>query len=129
MSNAACVQQLNMHALTHETRYRLLKYLAEHPDATQRELARELGISVGKTNYCLQALIKKGWVKVHNFRRSERKSAYAYVLTPRGIEEKLNVTHAFLSRMIDQYDVMRQEIDRLMSEVAEAKKSGAGAKR
>jgi EPS-associated MarR family transcriptional regulator len=118
-----------MHALTHETRYRLLKYLAEHPDATQRELARELGISVGKTNYCLQALIKKGWVKVHNFRRSERKSAYAYVLTPRGIEEKLNVTHAFLSRMIDQYDVMRQEIDRLMSEVAEAKKSGAGAKR
>lgn len=110
-----------MHEVTHETRYRLLKYLAEHPDATQRELARELGISVGKINYCLRALIKKGWVKVDNFRRSSRKSAYAYVLTARGIEEKLNVTHAFLDRMIREYDAMRLEIDRLMSEVADAK--------
>ena len=111
-----------MHEISHETRYRLLKFLAEHPQATQRELARELGISVGKTNYCLRALISKGWVKVRNFRNSKRKIAYAYVLTPRGVEERVSVTCAFLSRMKDQYEAMRHEIDRLMDEVAAAER-------
>ena len=107
-----------MHAISHEIRYRLLKFVEEHPEATQRELARELGISVGKANYCLRALIEKGWVKARNFRNSKKKSAYAYILTPRGIEEKINVTHAFLNRMVAEYDLMRQEIDRLVAELA-----------
>lgn len=105
------------HTLTHEVRYRLLKYLDEHPEATQRELARELGVSVGKVNYCLKALMEKGWIKARNFRNSNHKSAYLYVLTPKGIEEKVSVTTSFLRRKIAEYDVLRQEIDRLNAEV------------
>lgn len=71
--------------ISEEVRYRLLKYLAEHPQASQRELARELGISVGKANYCLRALITKGLVKVRNFRNSSNKLAYTCVLTPRAV--------------------------------------------
>src|SRR2546426_6040069 len=99
--------------LSHEVRYRLLKYLDEHPDATQRELARELSVSVGKINYCLQALIAKGWVKMRNFRNSNKKSAYLYILTPKGIDEKLNVTSAFLRRKIEEYELLSKEIERL----------------
>ena len=107
-----------MHTITEEIRYRLLKYLADHPDATQRELARELGISLGKANYCLQALMAKGWIKAQNFRNSPRKSAYAYILTPQGIEEKVELTYAFLRRKIAEYDLLRDEIERLSSEVS-----------
>jgi EPS-associated MarR family transcriptional regulator len=103
--------------LTDEVRYRLLKYLADRPDASQRELARELGISVGKANYCLRALVDKGWVKVRNFRRSDRKSAYLYVLTARGIQEKVNATRAFLQRKMTEYDVVEREIRRLTAEI------------
>src|SRR5579859_3691680 len=99
-----------MHTVSQEIRYRLLKYLDEHPDATQRQLARELGISVGKANYCVRALVEKGWVKVRNFRHTKRKSAYGYILTPRGIKEKIDVTHAFLTRKVAEYDVIRREI-------------------
>ena len=77
-----------MHAVTDEVRYRLLKYLAEHPDATQRQVATELGVSLGKANYCLKALIGKGWLKVVNFTNSRSKAAYMYLLTPRGIQER-----------------------------------------
>ena len=103
--------------LTDEIRYRLLNLLAEHPDASQREVARELGVSVGKVNYCLQALVRKGLLKVSNFRNSRNKSAYLYVLTRRGIEEKVNVTYQFLRRKVDEYDVLVKEIERLKSEV------------
>ena len=105
------------HPITHEVRYRLLKYLGDHPDATQRELANELDVSVGKINYCLQALIAKGWVKARNFRKSNHKSAYLYILTPNGIEEKVSVTSSFLRRKIAEYDLLKQEIDRLSAEV------------
>jgi EPS-associated MarR family transcriptional regulator len=103
--------------LTDETRYRLLKFLEEHPTATQREVASALGVSVGKANYCLRALIEKGWVKVRNFRNSNKKTGYLYALTPRGIEEKINVTFAFLRRKRDEYDLLSKEIDRLADEV------------
>jgi len=103
--------------LSEEVRYRLLKYLAERPDATQRELAAELGVSVGKVNYCLKALIQCGWLKILNFRRSNQKSAYAYVLTPTGIQEKINVTYAFLRYKVAEYDSIAKEIDRLAVEV------------
>ena len=102
---------------TDETRYRLLKYLEEHPTSTQRQLARALGVSIGKANYCLKALVEKGLVKVRNFRNSNNKSAYLYVLTPRGIEEKIDVTRAFLRRKRDEYDRLAEEIEYLADEV------------
>jgi len=105
------------HAVSQEVRYRLLKYLADHPDVTQRELARNLGISLGKANYCLRALMEKGLLKVRNFSNSKRKEAYVYVLTPQGIEEKINVTYAFLRRKISEYDLLSKEIEKLTDEV------------
>jgi EPS-associated MarR family transcriptional regulator len=105
--------------LSQEVRYRLLKYLADHPDATQRDLARELGISLGKVNYCLKALITRGLVKARNFQKSNHKAAYLYILTPRGIEEKVSVTSAFLRRKLAEYAVLTDEIERLRGEVSE----------
>lgn len=105
------------HTITQEVRYRLLKYLAEHPDASQRELARSLGVSVGKVNYCVRSLVEKGLVKVRNFRNSDNKVAYAYVLTRKGLEEKIDVTRGFLRRKLDEYDAIRAEIDTLRAEV------------
>ncbi|HEX7153252.1 MAG TPA: MarR family EPS-associated transcriptional regulator [Thermoanaerobaculia bacterium] len=105
------------HAISEEVRYRLLKLLAEHPDASQRQVARELGISLGKANYCLRALMERGLVKVRNFRNSENKTAYAYILTPQGLEEKIDVTSAFLRRKMAEYDLLREEIGRLQAEV------------
>jgi MarR family transcriptional regulator, temperature-dependent positive regulator of motility len=105
--------------MTDEIRYRLLKCLAERPGISQRELARELGISIGKTNYCLRALIDKGWLKVRNFRRSDRKKAYLYVLTPGGMQEKVNATRAFLARKMAEFDAVSNEIRQLTVEVRE----------
>jgi EPS-associated MarR family transcriptional regulator len=102
---------------TDEIRYRLLKHLEEHPATTQREVAGALGVSVGKANYCLGALIGKGLIKARNFRNSNHKSAYLYVLTPRGIEEKVNVTVAFLRRKRDEYDQLAREIESLVDEI------------
>ena len=102
---------------TDEIRYRLLNYLEAHPTATQREVAQALGVSIGKANYCLKALVEKGWVKVRNFRNSNHKAAYLYVLTRRGIEEKIAVTCAFLRRKRDEYDRLADEIARLTDEV------------
>jgi EPS-associated MarR family transcriptional regulator len=107
------------HDITDEIRYRLLHYLQDHPEATQRELARHLEISIGKVNYCLRALIEKGWLKMRNFRNANNKLAYAYHLTPKGLEEKLNVTYAFLRRKMAEYDAVQAEIERLSREVAE----------
>jgi EPS-associated MarR family transcriptional regulator len=95
----------------------LLKYLADHPAATQRELACDLGISLGKANYCIRALIEKGLLKVRNFRNSHHKTAYAYYLTPRGLEEKIDVTYEFLRRKVAEYDVLSREIEELNAEV------------
>lgn len=118
-----CVQQLNdsrTHAVSDEIRYRVLSYLNEHPDASQRDLANHLGVSVGKVNYCLQALIARGWLKMQNFRSksaNSRRLSYRYNLTPKGIEEKVNVTLRFLRRKIEEYDALSAEIERLGREV------------
>jgi MarR family transcriptional regulator, temperature-dependent positive regulator of motility len=110
---------------TDETRYRFLKYIEEHPGATQRQLASALGVSVGKANYCLRAVIENGWVKARNFRNSNNKSAYLYVLTPRGIEEKLNVTVAFLRRKREEYDLLAQENQSLVDEIRRLESTAA----
>jgi EPS-associated MarR family transcriptional regulator len=117
---------VNGHDLSQEVRYRLLSYLAQHPDATQRELARELGVSVGKVNYCLKALIAKGWLKIRNFQKNTNKSAYLYLLTPKGIEEKMDVTSAFLRRKLEEYDQLTKEIARLRREVGRLRHGDAG---
>jgi EPS-associated MarR family transcriptional regulator len=108
------------HSVTDEVRYRMLRYLEEHPNASQRELAQHLGVSVGKVNYCLKALITKGLVKMRNFQGSKRKLAYAYYLTRQGIEEKVNVTYRFLRLKTAEYDAISAEIERLTNELADA---------
>ena len=105
------------HQLDDETRYRLLSYLAANPEASQRELAQGLGVSVGKINYCVHALLERGLVKIRNFRNSRKKSAYAYILTPSGMEEKASVTYRFLRRKMAEYDALSKEIERLSQEV------------
>lgn len=104
--------------LSDEARYRLLKLLDDNPELSQRELAEALDISLGKTNYCLRALIEKGWVKVDNFRNSRRKVGYLYRLTPKGIAEKAKVTRDFLSHKIAEYERLENEIESLRQEVA-----------
>ena len=100
-----------------DTRYRLLRLLTEHPELSQRELAGALGMSLGKTNYCLRALIGRGWVKVQNFRNSDNKMAYAYVLTPAGVTAKLRAAADFLRRKQGEFARLELEIAELRREV------------
>lgn len=100
-----------------EAQYKVLRLIEEQPDVSQRELARKLGVSLGKVNYCLNALIDKGLVKAANFRRSNRKLAYAYLLTPRGVQEKAEITLRFLHLKLDEYEALRKEIAQLKREV------------
>ena len=97
--------------LTDEIRYKLLKVIQVNPEMSQRDVARELGISLGKVNYCLNALIERGLVKVANFRNSENKSAYVYLLTARGVRDKARVTGRFLRRKLQEYEELRTEIE------------------
>jgi len=111
--------------LTDEYRYRILKLLEADSHASQRRIADELGISLGRVNYCLQALIEKGLVKVNNFRSSTNKRAYLYLLTPRGIEEKARVTARFLRVKLNEYETLKRELEELQREAV--KPSGASA--
>jgi EPS-associated MarR family transcriptional regulator len=104
--------------LDDETRYRILKILEADPQASQRRIADQLGISLGRVNYCLQALIRKGLVKANNFRNSTNKRAYLYLLTPRGIEEKARVTARFLRVKLDEYEILKHELEELQREAA-----------
>ncbi|SMF36975.1 EPS-associated transcriptional regulator, MarR family [Alteromonadaceae bacterium Bs31] len=103
-------------AIPDELRYKLLKKIAESPEISQRELASLMGVSLGKTNYCLKALIEAGWVKVGNFARSHSKLNYVYVLTPKGVAEKTAVTLRFLKYKQVQYEQLEQEIQQLKHE-------------
>lgn len=96
---------------------RLLRLIEAKPDMSQRDLARELGISLGKINYCLQALMDKGLVKVRNFRNSRHKFGYVYLLTPRGIDRKAAITVQFLRRKMAEYEALKSEISLLKREV------------
>jgi EPS-associated MarR family transcriptional regulator len=105
--------------LTENIHYTLLKLVEANPDISQRELAREMGISLGKVNYCLKSLVGKGFVKLENFRRSDNKLAYAYFLTPLGLEEKARITLSFLRIKEAEYETIRREIIRLRKEAKE----------
>lgn len=103
--------------LSDEYRYKILKRLENNPEISQRELAGELGISLGRVNYCIQALTDKGWVKANNFRNSKNKRRYVYLLTPRGLEEKAKITLHFLKIKMAEHEALKQEINELRDEV------------
>ncbi|MHB8367214.1 MAG: MarR family EPS-associated transcriptional regulator [Acidithiobacillus sp.] len=111
------------------THYKLLKLIAEHPEYTQRDIALAMGVSVGKTNFCVKALIDKGTVKMGNFRQNPQKRVYTYMLTAQGIEEKARVTVKFLQRKMAEYDSLRAEIAALHLEVNEIVAPNLGAGR
>ena len=96
----------------------LLRLLEQHPEYSQRQLAAALGVSLGKTHYLLKALLGKGYVKAQNFQRSDRKLGYLYVLTPRGISERLNLTQSFLARKEREYVQLRTQISALRKDLA-----------
>lgn len=99
--------------LQEDTEFRVLRMLEAQPDATQRDLAENAGISVGALNYCLKALIAKGMVKMQNFSESRNKFGYVYVLTPDGLAHRAALTQAFLKRKLAEYAALQQEIESL----------------
>ena len=102
-----------------EAIFSILNLLDKNPDRTQRELAREVGVSLGSINYCLTALINKGLVKVQNFSNSKNKFRYIYVLTPKGIAEKSSLTSSFLRRKQEEYEIIKSQISSLRYSDAE----------
>jgi EPS-associated MarR family transcriptional regulator len=94
----------------------VLRLLDASPRLTQRDIAREMGVSLGKANYCMRALVSKGFVKVQNFRNSTNKRGYLYLLTPEGVAAKANLTHGFLVRKREEYDALRLELESLQRE-------------
>jgi EPS-associated MarR family transcriptional regulator len=104
--------------LSDEMRLKLLRLFEASPQASQRDAARELGISLGKVNYCLQALVHRGWIKANRFRNSRDKFAYRYLLTPRGVEAKTALTVRFLRIKMREYETLRTEIEQLRREAA-----------
>ena len=104
--------------MTEDTHYQVLRILEQTPRISQRELGKEMGVSLGKVNYCLKALVDKGMVKVSNIKNSANKWAYFYVLTPRGMEAKARISVRFLQRKLEEYETLRAEIDQLQIEVA-----------
>ena len=120
-SAVACLTKLK-HGISclmtnQELEYRALKILEQQPDLTQRQLAKELGVSLGKTHYLVKSLIDVGWVKLDNFQKSNNKWGYAYLLTPMGIAEKTAITARFLVRKQREYNELQQEIAQLQEEV------------
>lgn len=104
-------------SMSDEVRYKLLSLIQENPSISQRELAEDMGISVGKVNYCLKALVEVGYVKLQNFAKSNNKSGYAYFLTPKGVKGKLDITVRFLEYKKKQYDTIREEIILMQKEL------------
>lgn len=101
-----------------EAHFRVLKAIESNPDITQRELAAQLGLSLGKTNFLINALLEKGAIKMENFRRSDTKlKKIAYLLTPTGIAERLQLTQAYLERKRHEYETLRIELETLEREV------------
>jgi EPS-associated MarR family transcriptional regulator len=103
--------------MNEDTHYYVLRLVESRPEISQRELAAELGVSLGMANYCLKALIDKGWVKARNFKNSNSKWSYTYLLTPKGIEQKARITARFLQRKMAEYEALKKEIADLQHEL------------
>ena len=101
----------------------LLRKLEAKPEYTQRQLSQEMGVSLGKINYCMKKLIEKGWIKLSNFSHNPNKAVYIYLLTPKGMEQKTRLTFSFLKIKIEEYEVLKNEISKLKQD-AEKLKSG-----
>jgi EPS-associated MarR family transcriptional regulator len=99
-----------------DIRLDLLRKIELNPEYTQRKLSREMGVSLGKVNYCIKKLTKKGLIKLANFTHNPNKVGYAYLLTPKGIEEKSRLTFSFLRRKVIEYEILKKEIDELKLE-------------
>ena len=100
-----------------DIRLDLLRRLELNPEYTQRELSQEMGVSLGKINYCMKKLTEKGLVKITNFAHNPTKICYLYLLTPRGVEEKSRLTFLFLKRKITEYEILKTEINELKLEI------------
>jgi len=111
-----------------QLQFQAIRLIESQPSVTQRQLASALGVSVGRANYCVRALVEKGLVKMRNYRNSENKSAYLYLLTPRGLRSKGALARRFLERKVHEYDALALEIDRLRREAsADSRTSGSRA--
>jgi len=106
--------------MTDDIKLKLLKLLAENPDLSQRDASEALGLSLGKTNYVINALIGKGLVKINNFKNNTNKLAYSYLLTPRGIKEKIRLTVHFYAVKKREYEELKKEIETFSAEEKEA---------
>lgn len=107
--------------MSEERQLKALKVLELKPEISQRQLAAELDVSLGAANYCLKALVDKGWVKLENFQKNPNKLGYLYLLTPLGIAAKSALTARFLKRKLEKYEALKVEIEQLRSEVSEAR--------
>lgn len=101
-----------------EIQLKVLRRLQQTPEVSQRVLAKELGISLGSINFCFQALVEKGWIKMQNFSQSKNKLRYAYLLTPTGVAEKSKLTTEFMKRKVAEYEALQLEIEILKSEIS-----------
>ena len=97
----------------------LFRELESNPECTQRELSQEMGVSLGKVNYCIRKLTEKGLIKITNFKQNQNKIGYVYLLTPKGIDEKARLTISFLKRKITEYEILKKEINELQLESEE----------
>ena len=102
-----------------DIRLDLLRKIELNPEYTQRELSKEMGVSLGKINYCMKKLTEKGLIKLTNFKQNPNKVGYAYLLTPRGIEEKTKLTFSFLKRKTKEYEILKDEINKLKEDIGQ----------
>ena len=110
-------KETNLMISREELEYKTLKIFEKKPNLTQRELAKELGVSLGRSHYVVKSLIKLGWIKLHNFRKTSHKLGYAYYLTPKGMAKKAVIATQFLSKKQEEYDKLKQEIEQLQIEI------------
>ena len=118
-----------MNARDQEIRYRLLKILSQQSNLSQRDMARQMGISLGKVNYCVSELAKRGLIDITRFKSAKDKIPYTYVLTPQGIREKARLTANFLRRKMAEYEEIRVQIGKLLNELEEERENGSSETR
>lgn len=108
-----------MKSIDIEIHHKIFKLIQDKPEISQREIARNLGVSLGKTNFCLSALVRRGWIKARNFKNSKNKRAYSYYLTASGVEEKTRLAVRFLKQKEKEYQALKKAIDELKDEIVE----------